>query len=166
MKTRAIYTLIALAIMANSVQASVIYRWTTPDGKDHIADVIPNDSLKYGYEVINKSTWEIKKVPPEEAIEAQQEEVKKPKDGETEESQVSTEQAAATEDAIKKAQEQEREKHVAEVKRKINDLKIRIGKLTQGNYSGDEVRQKMMVYQKLMNRLQEDLLESQNQTNQ
>lgn len=152
MKTRAIYTLIALAIMANSAQASVVYRWVTPDGKNHLADVIPSDSLKYGYEVINKSTWQVKKVQPGETIEAQQDALKKAKDRKKEESQASKEQLAANEEVIKKAQERRREKHVAEIKRKIKDLKIRIGKLTQGNYSGDEVRQKMMVYQKLMNR--------------
>jgi hypothetical protein len=160
MKGKGIFTVFALCLMAGTAQAAVVYKWTTPDGKSHIGDVIPTESLKYGYEVIDQSTWQVEKVPPEETIKANINGQKESDKNEQEKTESIKQQLAATEALDKKIQEERRQKHIAEVKRKIETLKGKIEKLTQGSYSGEEVRQRMMVYQKYMNRLQQDLLNS------
>lgn len=156
---RGFFTVLGLCLIAiTQAQASVVYKWTTPDGKSHVGDVIPTERLKYGYEVIDQSTWKTKEVPPEETIKDEQPQPKEPNDGKQEYAESIKQETAAMTDIDKKNQEEKRKQRTVEIKKVIDILKGKIEKLTQGSYKGDDVRQKMLEYQKDMNRLQQELL--------
>jgi hypothetical protein len=67
MKIKGIFALLALSIVAGTAQASIIYKWTTPDGVPHIGDNMPPSEVKYGYSVVDTKSGEtVETVPPEQ----------------------------------------------------------------------------------------------------
>lgn len=142
-----------------------IYKWQTPDGGQHISDLIPPSDVRYGYTVIDMSSGEKTVVPrelsPEEIKEKEALAANKEKEQrlaadkekiQTQEDDAFLARFSSHADilrGLKKAMDLNQDE--------INTLKMKINALTGGNTPGNTPRddQKIMAsYQKEMLALQ------------